>query len=201
MAAPLRPDRANGPSDPDARTRVLETAYSLFSRYGIQRIGVDRIIAEAGVAKMTLYRHFASKEDLVLAFLELREQRWSLEWLAAEIERRGSDPVERLLVIFDVLDGWFRSPDYEGCSFMRTLFEVPDPADPVHQAAVRHLHTIEAVLASNAERAGVAEPEEFALQMQTLMMGSITSASRGDRDAARRARQMAELLLEGAARA
>jgi AcrR family transcriptional regulator len=203
MATPMRSKQATRApaAESDARTRLLETAYTLFSRHGIQRIGIDRIIAEAGIAKMTLYRHFASKDELVLAFLELRGQRWTLDWLAVEIERRGSDPLERLLVPFDVLDGWFRSPDFEGCAFMRTLFEVPDEADPVHVAAVRHLDTVKAMLAGNAEQAGIARADEIALQIQTLMMGSIVSATRGDREAARRARVVAERLLEGEPRA
>lgn len=203
MAAQARskPARVTAPAEADARTRVLETAYALFCRHGIQRIGIDRIIAEAGVAKMTLYRHFASKDELVLAFLALREQRWTLDWLAAEVERRSSDPAERMLLLFDVLDGWFRSPDFESCAFMRTLLEVPDPADPVHAAAVHHLDTVKAMLTDNAEQASIAHADDVALHLQVLMMGSIMSATRGDRDAARRARRLAERWLESAPRA
>jgi AcrR family transcriptional regulator len=189
------------PADADARTRVLETAYSLFSRHGIQRIGIDRIIAEAGVAKMTLYRHFPSKDELVLAFLELREQRWTLDWLAKEIDRRSRDPLERLLASFDALDGWFQTPDFESCAFMRTLFEVPEQSDPLHDAAVRHLDTVKSVLTANAERAGLADPADVAVQLQILMMGSIISATRGDRHAAQRARRVAEVFLASAPRA
>jgi AcrR family transcriptional regulator len=203
MAAPLRTTPAREPAhaDADPRTRVLETAYSLFSRHGIQRIGIDRIVDEAGVAKMTLYRHFPSKDELVLAFLELRARRWTQEWLASEIDRRGRDPLERLLLPFEVLDGWFQSPDFESCAFMRTLFEVPDDEDPVHAAAVGHLDTIKVMLADNAREAGLAGPEEIALQLQILMMGSIVSATRGDRTAGKRAREVAERCLESAPRA
>ena len=190
----------SAPADTDARTRVLETAYSLFSRHGIHKIGIDRIINEAGVAKMTLYRHFASKDDLVLAFLALREQRWTLDWLAAEVDRRGDGPLSRLLVPFDVLDEWFQSPDFESCAFMRTLLEVPDSSDAVHAAAVGHLDTVKAMLADDARAAGIEDPEEIALQIQILMMGSIMSATRGDRQAGRRARDVTARLLESAPR-
>ena len=199
MASPVLSKAA--PADADARTRVLETAYVLFSRHGIQRVGIDRIVAEAGVAKMTLYRHFASKDELVLAFLAMREQRWTLDWLAAETADRSSDPRQRLLVRFDVLDDWFRSADFEGCAFMRTLLEVPDPADPVHAAAVRHIDTVKAALADDAEQAGIADANDVAVQLQILMMGAIVSAIRGDRDAAQRARLVAERFLESADRA
>jgi AcrR family transcriptional regulator len=74
------------------RERVLETAYRLFSRHGTRAVGVDRIIAESGVAKMTLYRNFASKDDLILAFLELREERWTRGWLQDTVEARAATP-------------------------------------------------------------------------------------------------------------
>jgi AcrR family transcriptional regulator len=92
-----------------ARDRILQTAYHLFSRHGIRAVEIDTIVAESHVAKMTLYRYFPSKEDLVLAFLDLRRQRWTHEWLEAGIERRAATPRERLLSVFDLLDEWFRS--------------------------------------------------------------------------------------------
>ena len=105
----------------DARQRILDAAYDLFSRHGIRGVGVDAIIERSGVARMTLYRHFGSKDALVLAFLERREERWTKEWLQSEVERRASDPAQRLLVIFDVFDEWFQRGDFEGCSFINVL--------------------------------------------------------------------------------
>src|SRR5918992_4466776 len=103
------------PSAP--RERVLETAYELFSRRGIRAVGVDEVIDRAEVAKATLYRHFPSKDDLVLAFLERREQLWTRELVEAGARERGATPEEQLLAIFDVFDEWFQQDDYEGCSF------------------------------------------------------------------------------------
>ena len=111
-----------------ARDRILETAYRLFSRHGIQAVGIDTIVAESHVAKMTLYRYFPSKEDLVLAFLDLRQQRWTHEWLEAGIERRAATPQERLLSVFDLLDEWFRRSDFEGCPFISALLDDVPPA-------------------------------------------------------------------------
>ena len=71
------------------RGRVLQAAYDLFCREGINAVGIDRIVAAAGVAKMSLYRHFRSKEELVLAVLDLREKLWKVDWLEAEVERRA----------------------------------------------------------------------------------------------------------------
>lgn len=177
------------------RERVLDAAYELFSRRGVGATGVDAVIAEAGVAKMTLYRNFGSKEELTLAFLELREQRWTYGWFAAEVVRRGESPAAMLLAIFDVLDDWFERSDYEGCAFVSTLLEVRDPADPVRQAAARHLANIRTVMAGLAAEAGIAEPDSFAHQWQLLMKGAIVAAAEGDREAARRAAEMGELLL------
>jgi AcrR family transcriptional regulator len=184
----------------DARDRILDTAYELFSREGVRSVGVDRIVGESGVAKMTLYNHFASKDDLVLAFLEVRDERWTRGWLQAEVERRAATPADRPLAIFDALDEWFRSDDYEGCAFIGTMLEIGDPADRIHQQAVRHLDTIRALIQGHLEEAGAADPEQLAYALQILMMGAIVSASRGDLDAGRRARGIAELLLGPPAR-
>src|SRR5262245_25600613 len=105
------------PKDSDARERIIATAYGLFCRHGIGAVGVDTIIEQSGVAKMTLYRHFRSKNDLVLAVIERREELWTEGWLATEVRRRATDPAERLLAIFDVFDGWFRRRGFAGCLF------------------------------------------------------------------------------------
>ena len=106
-----------------ARERILDTSYELFSRHGVKAVGVDTIIERSGVAKMTLYRHFRSKDELVLAFLRERENVWTVGWLQAEVAARAADPRERLLAIFDVFDGWFRRDDFEGCSFINLMLE------------------------------------------------------------------------------
>jgi AcrR family transcriptional regulator len=183
----------------DARTRLLDAAYELFSRHGIQAVGIDRIIAEAGVAKATLYHHFASKEDLVIAFLDLRERRWTHDWLVAEVERRAATPRGRALAMFDALDEWFHGPDFEGCSFINTLLETTGKDDPVYRETVRHLDVIRAILETYAEQAGAVDSKEIAYQLQILAMGAIVSAGRGDPEAARRARVLAELRLNASA--
>jgi AcrR family transcriptional regulator len=178
------------------RERILDTAYDLFSHHGIRAVGVDRIIATSGVAKMSLYRHFHSKDALVLAFLQEREQRWTLEWLHAEVSRRADDGAGRLLAIFDVFDEWFRQADFEGCSFINVLLEFTELDHPVRQATVEHLATIRGLVREFAEQAGVDDPEAVACQWHILMKGSIVAAGEGDREAARRAQALGKLLLE-----
>jgi AcrR family transcriptional regulator len=179
----------------DGRERILETAYELFSRHGTRAVGVDRIVAEAGAAKMTLYRNFASKDELIVAFLDVREQRWTRGWLQAEVEARATDPAERLLAIFDVFGEWFGQADFEGCSFINVMLEIDDREDVARAASVRHLSIIREFLAGLATEAGIADPDAFARQWHILMKGSIVAAAEGDDHAAARAREMGELLL------
>jgi AcrR family transcriptional regulator len=181
---------------PSARERILETAYDLFSRHGTRAVGVDRIIAECGIAKMTLYRNFASKNDLILEFLKRRDELWTRAWLQAEAQRRGATPAERLLAIFDTFEGWFAREDFEGCAFINVMLEIDDRDNPVRQATVRHLADIRSFVAGLAEEAGVQDADGFARQWHILMKGSIVSAGEGDLEAAARAKQLGKLLLE-----
>lgn len=177
-----------------ARGRILDVAYRLFSVNGVQAVGIDRIVAESEVAKMTLYRYFPSKDDLVLAFLEERTRRWTHEWLQASVERTAPTPGDRLLTVFDVLDLWFHDPQYEGCSFIRTLHEIRE--GPLHDATVHHLELIREIIATYAAEAGAPNPETLSYQAQILMMGAMVSALRGDVGAARRTRDVVVLLLD-----
>jgi AcrR family transcriptional regulator len=184
---------------PDPRARILDAAYELFSRNGIRAVGIDAIIERSGVARMSLYRHFGSKDALVLAFLERREQRWTQDWLEHEVEQRAIDPSERLLAIFDVFDEWFQRNDFEGCSFINVLLEMADPHSELHRASADYLARIRAFVSRLAAEAGIAEPDALAHKWHILMKGSIVAAGEGDRSAARRAQQIAALVLADAA--
>jgi len=181
--------------EPDARERVLETAYELFSRHGIRGVGVDEVIARAGVAKATLYRHFPSKDELVLAFLERREQRWTRGWVEQEAQRRGSNAEEQLLAIFDLFDEWFRRDDFEACSFINVLLEM-GTEHPAGDASVRHLANIRDIVRRLADEADLRDADGFAHSWHILMKGSIVAAAEGDANAARRAQAIARLLIE-----
>ncbi len=193
--APAAP-AAGARKPPRARQRLLDAAYELFSQHGIRAVGIDSIIQRSGVARMTLYRHFASKDELVLAFLEDREQRWTRHWLQDEVERRGSCPSDRLLAIFDVFDAWFRQPDFEGCSFINVLVEFADPSEAINRASRDYLAHIRAYVEELAAGAGVVDPTAFARQWHILMKGSIIAAAEGDQEAALRAQEVGRLLLD-----
>lgn len=180
---------------PAARERILESAYELFLRRGVRDVGINEVIAHAGVTKATLYHHFSSKDELVIAFLDLREQRWTHAWLDDGARRRRATPEARLLAIFDLFDEWFRRDEFEACSFINALLEMR-AWHPTGKASIRHLENIRAVVRRLAVEADLRNPAAFARSFDLLMKGSIVSAVEGDVGAARRAKTMARALIE-----
>ena len=112
-----------------ARQRILETADRLFYQGGVRAVGIDRIIAEAGVAKMSLYKHFPSKDDLILAVLQYREQ-GVLEFFRSAMERHGKKAKTPLRAFFAALKDFFESPGFRGCPFQNAAVELADPEHP-----------------------------------------------------------------------
>jgi AcrR family transcriptional regulator len=177
------------------RERIRTAAYDLFSHNGVRAVGIDTVIARAGVAKMTLYRNFPSKDDLILDFLDRREELWTNEWLIAEVRERADSPAGQLLAVFDVFSDWFGQPDFEGCAFLTTMLEINDSQHPVGRASIERLANIRSFLQDLAAAAGVPDPDGFARQWHILMKGSIMAAQEGDAAAATRARELGKLLL------
>lgn len=179
-----------------ARDRILCAAYELFVRRGIRAVGTDEVIERAGVAKATLYRHFPTKNDLVLAVLHRREQLWTIGLVETQSRLRGASPEEQLLAIFDVFHDWFQKRDgFEGCSFINVLLELGTD-HPAGQASVTYLDNIREIVRRRAEAAGLSDVDDFARSWHILMEGSIISAAEGDLDAALRAQRMARVLIE-----
>ena len=183
-------------AEPIARDRILESAYELFSTKGVRAVGIEEVIERAGVAKATLYRHFPSKDELVLAFLRQREVVWTHGWVETEARKRGATPEECLLAIFDLFDEWFHRADFQGCSFINILLETANREHPVGRASTEHLENIRSVLRALADEAGLRSSDEFARSFHILMKGSIVQAGEGDVDAAKRAKAMARDLIE-----
>jgi AcrR family transcriptional regulator len=187
-----------------ARERVLKTASRLFHREGIRAVGVDRISAEADVGKMTLYRHFATKDELVVAVLEGRDGP-ARAALAAAMEHAGDDPRARLLAPFAMLEPWFASRGFRGCPFMNASLELREPTHPPHPAravARRHKAATRDVFAVAAGEAGLADAEALADQLAVVFDGAIAQAQmREPAVVARAALAAAEALVDGAAQA
>jgi AcrR family transcriptional regulator len=174
--------------------RILTAAYDLFTRRGVRAVGVDEIITRADVAKATFYRHFKSKDDLILAFLHRRGDLWTRGWLEKETLKRAHDPKTRMLAIFDVMDSWFQRDDFEGCPFIGILGQV-QPRDRVRKEAVNQMGAVRAFVRKLAQDAGAKDADALAASWQTLMAGSIVMALSGTSGAARLAKAVGEVLL------
>jgi AcrR family transcriptional regulator len=153
-----------------ARDRVLDAATDLFYREGIRAVGIDTIVARSGVAKMSLYRNFPSKDDLIVAFLERRNGQF-FEWWEGVMERSGGDPRERLRGLVAATIRKVRSPGYRGCPFLNTSAEFPDPAHPARGIVALHKGEVRTRLVELARRLGAGRPEALAMQFVALMDG------------------------------
>lgn len=157
------------------RERILDAASSAFYRQGIRAVGVDAVIADAGVAKATLYRHFPSKDALVLAFLERRDRRWRA-WFEEAVERLAPDPSDRPLAVFDALAEWFRSDDFRGCAFINAAVEITDPAHPARAAVRDHERLLAEHLVRLCRETDLADPSGCAAALLLLVEGAIVCA-------------------------
>ncbi|MGW5143396.1 TetR/AcrR family transcriptional regulator [Nocardia beijingensis] len=177
-----------------AKQRLLTTAEELFYAEGIRAVGLDRLLQASGVGRASFYRHFASKDDLVVAVLEDRDRRW-LDWLRESVEQTG-DPVARPLAVFDALAQRFARKDFRGCAFINTMVEVADRESAAHQVADRHKRRVIEYLDELLTAAGRSDADELAAELALLVDGAIVTAVReGTPEAASRARAIAERLL------
>lgn len=157
------------------RDHLMATAWRLFYRDGFRAVGIDTILAEAGVAKMTLYNHFPSKEELIVALLEQRDRAFRAS-IAAKVGTAGRSPTRRLMAVFEWLEEWFGSDDFKGCAFIRALSEYPDPGHAIHRTAWRHKVAVRAMLAELCAEAGARDPAALAEALSLLIDGAIVAA-------------------------
>lgn len=187
---------------PDAPTtgkeRLVAAAVELFYRRGFGAVGIDQIIAEAGVTKTTFYKHFESKDELMVAAVQRRDEWESQAWARAVKKLAGDDPAKQILAMLDVMDLWFNDPDFHGCMFLNTATEFPNPHDPVHQAAAAYKrrcrdHWRDVARAAGAEAAGA---EVFADCYMALIEGALVlRQTQARNDAARAVRPAVEGLM------
>ncbi|MFC4595918.1 TetR/AcrR family transcriptional regulator [Sphingobium tyrosinilyticum] len=159
------------------RERILKTASDLFYRFSIHTVGIDRIIAESGVAKMTFYKHFPSKARLVADYLRHKNVVW-LQMLANATDQPGLAPVERVLAIFDALDGSFHTAPFRGCPFVRGLAEFgPDAESPEVQATIAaYFQSLHDLVADLIVPMALSNPDKAVLQILSLIQGAIVMA-------------------------
>ena len=180
------------------RARLLETAWRLFYRDGYRTVGIDTLLAEANVAKMTLYNHFSSKDELIVTVIKKRSEEIVTE-LAATVEATGKSPKRRLLAVFDFLEVLFGSRDFSGCAFIRAISEYPDTNHTVHRAAWAHKRAVRKMLVKLAMEAGAKNPTALADNLRLLIDGALVAAhATGEITPAKTARSAAAELLKSA---
>jgi AcrR family transcriptional regulator len=155
-----------------ARQRILDTADRLFYSDGLRATGIDRIIAESGVAKMSFYRHFPAKRDLIVAFLEHRRQTW-IEWFRSEVEGRLTRRGAGLEVIADALDAWFAQDDFRGCTFVNTVAEGAHSEAPIAQVVADHRNDLETYIGELARRFDLSRPAQVIEAVMVVLEGSV----------------------------
>ncbi|WP_073522488.1 TetR/AcrR family transcriptional regulator [Pseudomonas fluorescens] len=179
----------------ETRDIILDVTEKLIYRHGIAATGMDLLVKTAGVSRKSIYRYFANKDELVVAALQRRDERW-MQWLRSEVERRDNSG-ERLLELFSALKRWFGSADFRGCAFINTSGETGDAQDPVRLLAKAHKGKLFEYALELCQAHGTPAPEQQAAQLLILIDGAITVALvMGDSTAADNAQCMARTLLQ-----
>jgi AcrR family transcriptional regulator len=198
MTPSLHPTRQSSASP---RERILETARVLFYSRGVNNVGIDRIILESGVAKATLYKHFKSKDELILAYLQTGGSSW-LEGFQNRVEHYSLGSKTPLIAVWDALEEWFSQPLFRGCLLTNVVTDLaPPPEHPARAALIKHKERVRAYFETLAEQAGVHPPRAISEQWMVLMEGATVLAARErTAQAAAQARAIAQVLLGGQGR-
>ena len=163
---------------PTKRDELVEKATTIFYRNGFQATGMDMLVAETGISKTSIYKHFKTKDDLIVASLQHRDA-FLRDWLFGRIGQLATTPREQLIAMFDALDEWFRQPDFYGCMFAKACSEYQDPEHPIHREATKHVDRVSSQLAIIAEQAGLNGPAQLARQLALLKEGAVVLATMG----------------------
>lgn len=189
--------RTKSSSRPSARDRILAAASDLFYREGVHNVGIDRIIAESGVAKMSLYNHFKSKDELIAVWLRGQHENWRT-WFQQTVERHAEKTSEPpVLALFDALKEWMERPNFRGCAFINSAVELVDPDHPGYQVSLDHQEAIADFILSLVKAAHLNHPDSMTEQLLLLVQGAIVVAMmRRNSDSAIQAKAAAAALIE-----
>ncbi|MCQ2993765.1 MULTISPECIES: TetR/AcrR family transcriptional regulator [Pseudomonas] len=184
----------NKTSTTAVQDKILQTAEQLIYTNGIHAMGMDLLVRTSGVARKSIYRYYATKEDVAVNALSARDVRW-MHWFRTETDKATS-PEARILEMFTVLKGWFESEGFRGCAFINTAGEIGDAEDPIRQLAKAHKQKLFDYALELCQQLNIEQPDVLAKQLLILIDGAITLALvMGDHNAADSARDMAQLLL------
>jgi AcrR family transcriptional regulator len=179
------------------KDQVFQTASRLFYQNGYRAVGVDTIAAESGIGKMTLYRHYPSKDDLIVAYLQDSDRMFWQNF--EEITKETDSPREKLLSFFEALQKYVSTPACYGCPFLNVATEYPDPDYPGHQVALAHKQSVRARFRQLAKQAGARNPDRLADQLFLLMDGAyMASRMFGPENPATQVASAARTLIDAA---
>ena len=180
---------------PSKRNELVEKALEVFYRNGFHATGMDMLAAETGISKTSMYKHFRTKEDLILATLHLRDEKFC-KWLFRRMEELGTTPRGQLIAMFDALKEWFAKNDFRGCMFIKASAEYQEAADPIHAISADHKRLLFRHLSDLAAKAGALEPDTLARRLLLLKEGAIVMAHMGvTKNPAMDAKATAKILL------
>ena len=154
--------------------KILQAASELFYSQGVRATGVEAIVKTAGTTKMSLYKYFPSKDDLVIAFLRKRDKDFTA-WFVNEVNNKAETPQTKLLAIFDILEEWLAIPEFRGCAFINAAAEFPVEGNPVHQVSAKFYDNFRNYITHLAKECNAKAPEVLALQLSLLIEGAIVS--------------------------
>ena len=163
---------------PTKRDELVQKALQAFYRNGFHATGMDMLAAETGISKTSMYKHFRTKEDLILAVLRLRDEVFR-NWLYRRMEELADTPREQLIAMFDALEEWFGEPGYKGCMFIKASSEYQAASHPIHKQSADHKRMLESHITELAQRAGLSDPGGIARQLLLLKDGAIVTAHLG----------------------
>jgi len=188
----------NGKMSASKRDELVQKALKAFYSGGFHAIGMDRLAKETGVSKTAIYKHFRTKEELILATLRLRDEQFR-NWLMRRVEALASNPKDQLIAIFDALAEWFGEPEFKSCMFIKASSEYQDRTHPIHATSAEHKRLLLADFTERAKKAGAKDPEALARELLVVKEGAIVLAHLHDaKQVAKDARRTAEILIRDA---
>jgi AcrR family transcriptional regulator len=186
------------PPAPGTRDRILDTATRLFQEQGARAVGMQQIIDECGCGKSLLYREFASKDALVVAYLERAQEQWS-EIMDEATRPYAGDPAGQLVALVRAVAAQVAAPDYAGCPFRMAHAHFPDPEHPAHKVALRHVRRLRTRLRTLARQAGARDPAALGDRLLLVIDGLyVNGAMLGDRATGAQAVALADEIVQAA---
>jgi AcrR family transcriptional regulator len=187
------------PAPTSTRQRLIDAASRRFYRDGFRMVGLDQILADVGISKTAFYKHFESKDDLMLAALADHDRDMQDTFRKMMLDRGGPTPLGQLSVAMDVVEFFVESEGYQGCIFINAAMEFPLPHEPAHRAAAASKQAVEDIMCGLATAAGAREPRTLAKELCLIMEGAyVTRHVTGDKRTVEISRRLAQLAITAA---